>query len=222
MPSGGMCQNVFMGLRELKKARTRATLHDVAMELFSRNGFDQTTVEEIAEACEVSPRTFFRYYATKEELLFVDSQQRCAALLEIVAAQPLEDPPLDVLHRSLHTLALDYEPERDRLVTRARVLEGSPTLRADKAEQQRGWEAALFEELERRNRAAVHPLTSHELRLRVAVSMAAFRTVVDSWLDDGAIDFVAVLDESFDQLARTHLSARGRVILIVDGDPAHT
>src|ERR1700704_5078728 len=98
-----------MGLRELKKARTRATLHDVAMDLFARSGFDQTTVEEIAEACEVSPRTFFRYYATKEELLFVDSQQRCAALLEIVAAQPLDDAPLDVLHRSLHTLALDYE-----------------------------------------------------------------------------------------------------------------
>jgi AcrR family transcriptional regulator len=191
-----------MGLREMKKARTRAALHDVAMDLFARNGFDQTTVEEIAEACEVSPRTFFRYYATKEELLFVDSQQRCAALLEIVAAQPLEDPPLDVLHRSLHALALGYEPERDRFVARARVLDGSPSLRADKAEQQRDWEATLFEELERRNRATVDPLTLHELRLRAAVSMAAFRTVFDTWLDDPGTDFVGVLDESFDQLAR--------------------
>jgi AcrR family transcriptional regulator len=190
-----------MGLRELKKERTRALLHDVAMELFARNGFDHTTVEEIAEACEVSPRTFFRYYATKEELLFVDSQQRCAALLEIVAAQPLDDAPLDVLHRSLHTLAREYEPERDRHVTRARVLEGSPSLRADKAEQQRGWEAKLFDELERRNRVAVDPLAAHDLHLRVAVSMAAFRTVFDTWLGNPGTDFAAVLDEAFAQLA---------------------
>jgi len=201
MPTGGMCQNVFMGLRELKKERTRALLHDVAMELFARDGFDHTTVEEIAEACEVSPRTFFRYYATKEELLFVDSQQRCAALLEIVAAQPLDDPPLDVLHHSLHTLALEYEPERARHVTRARVLEGSPSLRADKAEQQRGWEAKLFDELELRNRAAVNPLAAHDLRLRVAVSMAAFRTVFDTWLGNPGTDFAGVLDEAFAQLA---------------------
>jgi len=202
MSTDGMCQNVFMGLRELKKARTHATIHDVAMDLFARNGFDHTTVEEIAEACEVSPRTFFRYYATKEDVLFVDSQQRCATLLEIVAAQPLDDAPLDVLHHSLHTLALDYEPERDRLVVRARVLDGSPTLRADKAEQLRGWEAALVEELERRNRAAAHPLAVHELRLRVAVSMAAFRTVFDVWIDDAGTDFVDLLDASFEQLAR--------------------
>jgi AcrR family transcriptional regulator len=193
---------MYMGLREQKKLRTQAALQDAAMDLFGRHGFDQTTVEEIAAACDVSPRTFFRYYATKEDVLFVDSQQRCAALLEIVAAQPFDDPPLDVLHRSLHDLALGYERERDRHVARARVLERSPSLRADKAEQQRGWESTLFEELERRNRATVTPLTAHELRLRAAVSMAAFRTVFDTWIDDPDTDFVRMLDDSFDQLAR--------------------
>ena len=84
-----------VGLRERKKARTREALHDAAMDLFSRQGFDGTTVEEIADACEVSPRTFFRYFPTKEDVLFGDSEQRSTALIETLAAQPLDLAPLD-------------------------------------------------------------------------------------------------------------------------------
>src|SRR5215210_3979483 len=91
------------GLRERKKARTREALHDAAMDLFSLRGFDGTTVEEIAAACEVSPRTFFRYFPTKEDVLFGESGERSAALVETLAAEPPHLTPLAAIHAAMRT-----------------------------------------------------------------------------------------------------------------------
>src|SRR5207302_6328968 len=96
-----VCQNVHMssavGLRERKKARTREALQEAATGLFSRHGFDRTTVEEIADACEVSPRTFFRYFPTKEDVLFADAEARRERLLAVLADQPPDRPPFAAL-----------------------------------------------------------------------------------------------------------------------------
>src|SRR5690349_2906789 len=128
------------GLRERKKAQTREALGDAALELFNDRGFEQTTVEDIAEACDVSPRTFFRYFRTKEDVLFAESDERCGRLLTTIRVEPLDAPPLQAVLAGSLAVAEDYRAERERLIVRRRVLSSTPHLRASSAERQRGWE----------------------------------------------------------------------------------
>lgn len=90
-----------MSLRERKRARTRQALIDAATDLFERNGYDETTIADIAAAAEIGTRTFFSYFASKEELLFPDAESRVEALLAALANRAPDDRPIDLLVRVL-------------------------------------------------------------------------------------------------------------------------
>ncbi|MET8470924.1 TetR family transcriptional regulator [Streptomyces sp. NPDC006422] len=91
-------------LRELKKQRTRIALLRTALELFTTQGFDQTTVDEIVDACEVSQRTFFRYFANKEEVALAVQQTVESRFVAALRERPLEESPFEALRRTvLHT-----------------------------------------------------------------------------------------------------------------------
>jgi AcrR family transcriptional regulator len=80
------------GLRERKKARTRASLREHALRLFRENGYQHTTVEQIAAAAEVSPSTFFRYFPTKEDLVLQDDMD--VRMIEALEQQPPDLGPV--------------------------------------------------------------------------------------------------------------------------------
>ncbi|GAB3396662.1 TetR/AcrR family transcriptional regulator [Amycolatopsis echigonensis] len=90
-----------MSLRERKRARTRQALIDAATDLFERNGYDETTIADIAAAAEIGTRTFFSYFASKEELVFPDAESRVQALLDALANRAPDDRPIDLLVRVL-------------------------------------------------------------------------------------------------------------------------
>jgi AcrR family transcriptional regulator len=83
------------GLRERKKAKTRAAIREAAMTLFEQQGYASTTVEQIAEAAEVSPSTFFRYFPTKEAVVVTDEWDPLIA--DTIRAQPPEATTVDAL-----------------------------------------------------------------------------------------------------------------------------
>ncbi|MFE5256030.1 TetR family transcriptional regulator [Streptomyces coelicoflavus] len=89
------------GLRELKKQRTRDLLLRSALELFTERGYEETTVDDIAEAADVSQRTFFRYFASKEDAAFFVSRLAESRFVDAVLARPPEEAPLDALRMAL-------------------------------------------------------------------------------------------------------------------------
>jgi AcrR family transcriptional regulator len=90
------------GLRERKKAKTRAAIQRHALRLFREQGYDATTVEQIAGAAEISPSTFFRYFPTKEDVVLYDAFD--PLLFATFAAQPAELSPIQAIRRSVHTV----------------------------------------------------------------------------------------------------------------------
>jgi AcrR family transcriptional regulator len=117
------------GLRERKKARTRAAIREHAMRLFEEQGYAATTVEQIADAAEVSPSTFFRYFPAKEDVVLVDDVD--AVLVQAIRAQPAGVPPIEAVQRALREAFAAMDPtmwEFER--RRQRLVLGVPELRA--------------------------------------------------------------------------------------------
>ncbi|MEU9957170.1 TetR family transcriptional regulator [Streptomyces sp. NPDC050982] len=89
------------GLRELKKQRTRDALVRASLELFTTQGYERTTVDEIVEAVDVSQRTFFRYFAGKEDAAFAVQEMTESHFVEAVRGRPAHEAPLDALRQAV-------------------------------------------------------------------------------------------------------------------------
>ncbi|MET8824916.1 TetR family transcriptional regulator [Streptomyces sp. NPDC004610] len=124
------------GLRERKKQRTRDALLHAAVELFTTRGYDRTTVDAITEAVDVSQRTFFRYFAGKEETALAVQAMTVEHFYEAVRARPAHEPPLEALRLAVLD-GWDTIHERiesvvtvDQYLRMYRVIESTPVLLA--------------------------------------------------------------------------------------------
>jgi AcrR family transcriptional regulator len=188
-----------VGLRERKKEQTRRALADAALELFVERGFDATTVEEIAAACDVSPRTFFRYFACKEDVLFEDGDERLQRLVGLVLARPGDEPPFTALAGALLDFADEHERRRRTFLHRYQVLGTTESLRSRQTERQVGWESALAEAL--RQRPGAKRLDDLFVRVQVATATAALRIAMQVWAEgEGRGDFASLLARALEQV----------------------
>jgi AcrR family transcriptional regulator len=129
MPDGDSPGPTTLGLRERKKIKTREAIRREAFRLIEENGYANTTVEQIAEAAEVSPSTFFRYFPSKESVLLADDLD--PVLLGALEHAPAELSPIEAFRKAfevtLETMSEDqWEFER----TRQRLLFSIPELKA--------------------------------------------------------------------------------------------
>jgi AcrR family transcriptional regulator len=122
------------GLRERKKARTRAAIREHAMRLFEAQGYAATTVDQIAAAADVSPSTFFRYFPTKEDTVLADDYD--PLIVAAMRAQPAELNPIETIRRSIVEVFQSIsEAEWKREQQRQRLFLAVPELRSRAMQQ---------------------------------------------------------------------------------------
>ncbi|GIJ44297.1 TetR family transcriptional regulator [Virgisporangium aliadipatigenens] len=98
-----------MSVRDRKRARTREALVAAAADLFERRGYERTTVADIAAAADIGTRTFFSYFASKEELLFPETDARLRAALKVIDEREPDEEPATVLLRALRRVGDDSD-----------------------------------------------------------------------------------------------------------------
>ncbi|TLQ47553.1 TetR/AcrR family transcriptional regulator [Streptomyces marianii] len=181
------------GLRARKKARTRSTLQEEALRLFLSQGYENTTVDQIARAAGVSSMTFFRHFPTKESVVESDDYDPLIVLL--IQRRPAREHPLDALRHALaEGLATVYATDRDTLFVRTRLILRTPALRA------RLWENQHATELMFTTALAARSGQEPDLPLRVLVSaaLAALTTTLAIWVEgDGEAHLPTLVDEAF-------------------------
>ena len=119
-----------MSVRDRKRARTRQALVDAATDLFERNGYEATTVADVAAAAEIGTRTFFSYFASKEELLFPESDVRVRTAVQAIADRGPDEGPAEVLLRALQQVGDDSDEISSRTAAlRLRFIRTVPAVR---------------------------------------------------------------------------------------------
>lgn len=138
------------GLRERKKRLTRARIHRAALELVAQHGPDGVTVEQVAARADVSTRTFFNYFPTKESALVDTADDDVESLARALRDRPAQESPLDALHAVLVTRVRSAAEEDGLFALRARVYRAHPSILGGVLGSSRERERVLAVELARR------------------------------------------------------------------------
>ncbi|TMQ90776.1 TetR family transcriptional regulator [Actinomadura soli] len=187
-------------LRERKKLKTRRAIQDHALRLFTEQGYDGTTVEQIAAAAEISPSTFFRYFPTKEDVVLTDEYDPLIA--EMFREQPPERTPLEAFRAVIREImtqmqAVDLPATRTRL----RLMADVPALRGRMAETMRMGTRAVLSELvaERTGRQSDDP----EVETFSWAVLGVLQAALYRWLENPEeLDLADLIDRNLEFLGR--------------------
>ncbi|MEV8399759.1 TetR/AcrR family transcriptional regulator [Streptomyces niveus] len=190
-------QQPRLGLRERKKLKTRVAIREATYRLITDQGYEATTVEQIAAAAEVSPSTVFRYFPTKEDIVLTDEFD--PVMEAAIRARPADEPPLEslraVLRQAVEAILAD-QPEE--LLQRSKLMLGIPAVRARMTETMTETSLLLSRAVADRTGRDEGDL---EVRVFTASVMAALREVTIYWAEHDQKENLAVLvDRALDSL----------------------
>lgn len=185
-------------LRERKRTRTRLMIQTEALRLFAEQGYAQTTIEEIADAAAISPRTFFRYFPSKEDVVLWDEYDPLA--LDLLGTRPVEEPFAEAFRAVIREMLGGlYRHDPERLRARIQLAFTVPEVRARFLDAQTHGIEELVEWVAESRGARVDDLS---LRVAGSALLAAVWVAFDVWQRDGGeTDLLALFDQTSDALA---------------------
>ncbi|MFD0560576.1 TetR family transcriptional regulator [Stackebrandtia endophytica] len=188
------------GLRERTRRAVRAELAAIALDLFAENGFEETTVDEIARAAGLTKRSFFRYFPTKEDAVFAGVDVTGEQIVHDLLVRPVDEAPW----QSLRIVLVESERRihaSGQAVAGLKLIESTPSLRAKVHEKRSQWRQQVSRTLCDRPGAELDEFTAD---LLTNAATAALDTASQAWLrSGGAVDRAALLDRAFGLLAPT-------------------
>ncbi len=190
----------YADIRTRKKVRTRLAIQDAALDLFAAQGFDETTVEQIAFCADVSPSTFFRYFGTKAEIVLNDHDTQLGELCQAIQNQPVGVSGPEAVRRALHSAWVpNIDPVRtirtERAVARSAYLCGVAYMIG------RRWMDDVAAALVRRRG---DPEALEECLMVSRTAMGVFGAAVEQWVASNAKDdFGKLIDRGFDLIGKS-------------------
>ncbi|ARQ67536.1 TetR/AcrR family transcriptional regulator [Streptomyces marincola] len=168
---------------------------DTAVRLFAEQGYEQTTIAQIAREAGISQRSLFRYFGTKEDLVCGDQEARGELLKQIVEQQPAEVSAWDALRAGFEgVLANEHTPER--VLDLSRLIFDTPSLHARYAEKRLRWQAGLVPVIQARLGPATAPGPDPRAQAIVATAFACVDTATELWVGhDGRLDLLELYDQ---------------------------
>jgi AcrR family transcriptional regulator len=172
------------GLRELTRRAVQAEIASTAMELFLEQGFEETTVDQIAAAVGMSGRSVFRYFATKEDMVLGEMRAIGDDLAAALLRRPASEEPWEALRRALDEPLAALDSDGGKALARATMLSTTPALRAAQQQKHAQWHELLIPVLAPRLKS---PSSTRELRAHAIVSAAlsCLDVAVDEWTRSG-------------------------------------
>lgn len=193
----GMASDRAPSLAERKRLLVSEELREVALQLLAAQGYDETTVDDIAAAAGMSRRTFHRYYASKEDVVIQLLADLGAQMRDELSTRPAGEPPAVALRHAV-TVAINFcagHHDPGKTLAVVRLIQRTPVLRARSLERQARWQAELAAVLAQRLGLEPDDLFA-ELATRMA--LAAFDAAMERWaLSDGAADPLELTGRAF-------------------------
>ena len=190
------------GLRERKQERVRQDVMDAGLRLFVQQGFDATTVDQIADAAEISRRTLFRYFETKGDILMAAMRGMSDFLETSLRARPAQEAPLLSLLEIFIALSQQLATSGVDAYSLAYMIDRDPSLRQYSLQKHAEWEDRIADVLLERLPAESH--LEVRARLLARIGVGSFRTALDQWLaNEGRGQLKTHLVETFALLDKT-------------------